>query len=70
MQNSFEYNIETLIGSLGTSEGWAYYVEKLSLEWAGLDEATADAYFTNMILGMAALSAVSYTHLTGSKLNN
>ena len=58
MQNSFEYNIETLIGSLGTSEGWAYYVEKLSLEWAGLDEATADAYFTNMILGMAALSVV------------
>lgn len=58
MQNSFEYNIETLIDSLGTSEGWAYYVEKLSLEWAGLDEATADAYFTNMILGMAALSVV------------
>lgn len=58
MQNSFEYNIETLIGSLGTSEGWAYYVEKLSLEWAGIDEATADAYFTNLILGMAALSVV------------
>ena len=39
--------------------GWdIYYVEKLSLEWAGLDEATADAYFTNMILGMAALSVV------------
>lgn len=58
MQNSFEYNIETLIGSLGTSEGWAYYVEKLSLEWAGLDETTADAYFTNQIMGMAIISVV------------
>ena len=25
---------------------------------AGIDEATADAYFTNLILGMAALSVV------------
>lgn len=58
MQNSFAYNIETLIGSLGTSEGWAYYVEKLSLGWAGLDEATADAYFTNQIMGMAIISVV------------
>ena len=58
MQNSFAYNIETLIGSLGTSEGWAYYVEKLSLEWAGLDETTADAYFTNQIMGMAIISVV------------
>ena len=58
MQNSFEYNIETLIGSLGTSEGWAYYVERLSLEWAGLDETTADAYFTNQIMSMTITSIV------------
>ena len=58
MKNSFEYNIETLIGSLGTSEGWAYYVEKLSLEWAGLDETIADAYFTNQIMSMAIISVV------------
>ena len=56
MQNSFEYDIETLIGSLGTSEGWAYYVEKLSLEWAGLDEVVADAYFTNQVMSMAIIA--------------
>lgn len=58
MQNSFEYNIETLIGSLGTSEGWAYYVERLSLDWAGLDEETADAYFINQTMSMAIISVV------------
>lgn len=58
MQNSFAYNIETMIGSLGTSEGWAYYVEKLSLEWAGVDPDVADAYFTNQIMGMAVMSVV------------
>ncbi len=56
MQNSFEYDIETLIGSLGTSEGWAYYVEKLSLEWAGVDETVADAYFTKQVMGMAIIA--------------
>lgn len=58
MQNSFAYDIETMIGSLGTSEGWAYYVEKLSLEWAGVDETLADAYFTNQIMSMAIISIV------------
>lgn len=58
MQNSCEYDIETMIGSLGTSEGWAYYVETLSLEWAGLDDTIADAYFTNQIMSMAIISIV------------
>lgn len=58
MKNSFEYNIETLIGSLGTLEGWAYYVEKLALEWTGIDETIADAYFSNQIMEMAAISIV------------
>ena len=58
MQNSCEYNIETLIGSLGTSEGWAYYVETLSLKWAGLDDTIADAYFTDQVMGMTIISIV------------
>lgn len=56
LQNSMAYNIETLIESIGTSEGWAYYVERLSLDWAGVDSVLADAYFSDQISGMTIMS--------------
>lgn len=56
MQNSFQYPIERLLSSTGTSEGWALYTERLSLDWAGVDSSLADVYSYNSSIGMAIMS--------------
>ncbi|MBQ8637895.1 MAG: DUF885 domain-containing protein [Lachnospiraceae bacterium] len=47
------YPIESFLSSLGTTEGWASYVQGLSLEWAGVDEDVADLYWYNNTINMA-----------------
>ena len=53
MQNVLEYPVETLLGSIGVSEGWASYCEGLSLEWAEVNEYTAKVYTINDNISMA-----------------
>ncbi len=58
MQNICRYPVENLLGSLGTSEGWAFYVERLALDWAGIDSNTADIYWYNNTIGMGLTAIV------------
>lgn len=58
MQKLHTHPLESLLDCTGASEGWAYYTERLSLEWAGLDPALAELYFSDMIVGMAIMSVV------------
>ena len=58
LQESLRYPVETILGSIGTSEGWAFYVERLALKWAGTDDALADAAWYNETLGMALMCRV------------
>lgn len=51
------YPLEALLSCTGTSEGWAFYVERMSLDWADVDEDTADIYWYNSSINMA-LSAL------------
>lgn len=58
MQNSFKYDIESVMDSIATSEGWAQYGESLALGWAGIDENEAAVYIADSMLSMALISVV------------
>ena len=58
LQKVCRYPAETLLGSLGTTEGWAYYVERLAMKWAGIDDTVADIIFDDLALSMALMCRV------------
>ena len=58
LQNVCRYPAETLLGAIGSSEGWAYYVERMALTWLGLDEAVVDAIFIEEALSMAIMCRI------------
>ena len=74
LQESLRYPAETLLGSIGTSEGWAYYVERLALDWAGIDYSQAEASFRNLSLGMGLMCrvdiGVNYEGWTNKEIQN
>ncbi len=57
-QNVREYPVEDLISSAGTTEGWAFYVEELSLDWTDMPTDTKKAWSLNNSLGMAISAMV------------
>lgn len=52
------YPVESLLSSLGTTEGWAFYVERLSLDWAQVDPDAADIYWYNTTINMALTAMI------------
>jgi len=58
MQNICRYPVEHMLGSLGTSEGWAFYVERLALDWAGIDSDIADIYWYNNTISMGLTAII------------
>ena len=50
--------MEDLISSAGTTEGWAFYVEELSLDWTDMPTDTKKAWSLNNSLGMAISAMV------------
>ncbi len=58
LQNICRYPAENILGAIGTSEGWAFYVERLALDWAGVDSDVADFYWYNNTISMGLTAIV------------
>lgn len=56
-ENISQYPLESLLENIGTSEGWAFYVERLALDWADIDSTFADYFWYNQTINMG-LSAI------------
>lgn len=73
-QYIFEYPAERLLTTSGVQEGWALYVERLSLDWAGFDSNLADVYALNSSVSMAVSAmadiGVNYMGWNASELGD